>query len=969
MSEEVPLLCFDLSFNEEIQTYIPSAYLVEITEKELRYVLKNANIQVLKSYGIKPNEAEQKLLDLCKLLEIESITTKFNYKNKAKKPLSILWADKNIKQVIEAYIFRKLNIFISEISQQKLPLSLNLEKINTFGQHQILYASSVLLPLLQFVKTEQGITYTLQLTNKNKKFYPSDKQITLLLNEPGWVVINRTLYALQDINANKLNPFLNKKSIEIAPKNMKLYFEKFIKDVVKKVSIEAEGFQLKQTDTLTHCSIEPMYHLFSNNYVVQLKFQYEEVFFYSSESKKTHVNLTMDSENEFYIIQTNRNKEAENTYIQKLIQLNFIEVEKGLFSLKPLELLEKKYENIYYLIHNKSTLNELNIQVEDFEIKQRIVRSYNGVISSKMNEKTDWFDVNMEITCGEFIFSFTKLFNHLKTGNRFFELPDQSYFLIPEEWFATYKPIVEFGVTDNKMLKIQKNQYTLLNILNPQTESKEIFKHENIELKPTTQLKATLRPYQLAGAQWLWEHHQKGLGACLADDMGLGKTLQCIVLLDFYKKRLEEKKEQEPISLDLFINPQHDKKSLQTLIVCPSSLVFNWHQEFKKFAPHIIVRIHTGKDREKSSSSLIYSDITITSYSIILRDIEWFKSHRFSYLILDESQQIKNKDSKIFKAINQIETQHKISLSGTPIENSLSDLWSQMQFVNPNLLGDYKKFDHYFKKPIEKLQDELAISELKLLVKPYILRRTKEQVLQDLPPLTEQVFYSELTPPQKEIYETTKSAARNQLLTVVTQESINKLMILNTLLKLRKLSNHPVLEEKESKIESGKFNDVTLYLETLIKSKQKTLIFSSFVEHLKLYTDWCVQRDVPFALLTGGTKVENREAEINKFQENKEVNLFFISLKAGGVGLNLTKASFVLLLDPWWNPFAEKQAIGRAHRIGQEQHVNVVRFIAKDTIEEKIIKLQEKKILISDAIIDMELMPLEMINNLDYLLT
>lgn len=969
MSENTPLLCFDLSFNEEIQTYLPSAYLVEIKEQELGYVLKNANTQVLKSYGVKPNEAEQKLLDLCKLLEIESITAKFNYKNKTRKSLSFFWADKNLKQIIEAYIFRNLRVFVSEITQHELPLSLNIQKTNTFSQHQILFGTNDLVPLLQFVKTELGITYTLQLKNKNKTFYPSDKQVTLLLNEPGWIVVNRKIYKLQSINGNKLKPFLNKKNIEIPPKNTQVYFEKFIKDVVKKVTIEADGFQIQQVDKLSNCWIEPIYHLFSNNYVFQLKFQYEEVNFNSSEIKKTHVSLAIDSNNEFYIVQTNRNFELENNFYQQLKQLNVIEVEKGLFSIKTLESLEKKYENVHFLINKRFELEKMGIQVSDFEIKQKIVRSNQGVVHSKMQEKTDWFDVNMQITCGEFSFSFTKIINHLKTGNRFFELPDQTYFMIPEEWFTMYKPIIEFGMIENETLLIQKNQYTLLNILNPNTKPTETFKYENIKLEPTNQLKATLRPYQMAGAQWLWEHHQKRLGACLADDMGLGKTLQCIALLDFYKKTLEEKNEQEFFPLDLFSSSQNTQKPLKSLIVCPSSLVFNWFNEFEKFAPHLTVNLHTGKNRQKTTNLLVNSDITITSYSIILRDIAWFKSHKFTYLILDESQQIKNKDSKIFTSINQIDTQHKISLSGTPIENSLSDLWSQMQFINPNLLGDYKKFDNYFKKPIEKLQDETAISELKLLVKPYILRRTKEQVLHDLPPLTEQIFYSELTQKQKELYETEKSAARNQLLALSMPESVNKLVVLNTLMKLRLLSNHPVLDEKDSNVESGKFNDVTLYLETLLKSGQKTLIFSSFVKHLNLYKDWCLQRDIPFSLLTGETQVIHREAEIVKFQENKEVNLFFISLKAGGVGLNLTKASFVILLDPWWNPFAEKQAVGRAHRIGQEQHVNVVRFIAKDTIEEKILKLQEKKIMISDAIIDMEHFPLEIIDNLSYLLT
>ena len=355
-----------------------------------------------------------------------------------------------------------------------------------------------------------------------------------------------------------------------------------------------------------------------------------------------------------------------------------------------------------------------------------------------------------------------------------------------------------------------------------------------------------------------------------------------------------------------------------------------------------------------------------TSYSIIHRDISILEKYDFRYLILDESQYIKNKNSKIFKAINKISTGHKIALSGTPIENSLDDLWSQMQFINPDILGSYAFFMENFKNPIEKKQNEEVLAELKNLIQPYILRRTKEQVLKDLPELTEQIYYCDMDPEQEKLYEKEKSKARNFLLK--TDGSPDKISIINTLMKLRQLSNHPKMVDQESEIDSGKFIAVTNYLENLVKAKQKVIIFSSFVTNLNFYTDWCKENKIEFCEITGETPADKREQQVKMFQEKKNPLLFFISLKAGGVGLNITKASYVLFLDPWWNPFAEKQGVARAHRIGQLNKVNVIRFISKNTVEEKIIKLQENKKLLSDSLLEESYINDEIEGNLEYIL-
>ncbi|WP_051336107.1 DEAD/DEAH box helicase [Aquimarina latercula] len=535
-------------------------------------------------------------------------------------------------------------------------------------------------------------------------------------------------------------------------------------------------------------------------------------------------------------------------------------------------------------------------------------------------------------------------------------MDDETIFIIPLEWMTRYKKLANFGKVKEDSILVNKGNYTLL---------KEIVDPEELEIKDTidlkyqssSKLKATLRPYQEEGVKWLVKHQGNHLGACLADDMGLGKTLQTIATLVFSKEQLKtEQSTPKTVRLDLFSDPLEIKTYLKALIVLPSSLIFNWAQEILKFAPHLTITKYIGSDRKKIAPYLETYDIILTTYTTLAKDISILQKTTFTYLITDESQQIKNKESKIFKAINDINATHKISLSGTPIENSLSDLWSQMEFINPGMLGSFPFFKDHFKIPIEKYQNEERIKELKTLIEPFILRRTKEQVAKDLPELSEQIIYTEMLNEQEKAYESQKSAARNLLLGI-DPIATNKIHVLNTLTKLRQLANHPKLLDSTTEDSSCKFKDVTSYLETLAKSHKKALVFSSFVSHLEIYQTWCKAQNISFVSLTGQTKNADREKIVNEFQKNDSISLFFISLKAGGVGLNLTKASYVVLLDPWWNPFIEKQAIARAHRIGQNNNVMVTRFITKNTIEEKILQLQERKQHLSDEIIDIDTIP------------
>jgi non-specific serine/threonine protein kinase len=790
-----------------------------------------------------------------------------------------------------------------------------------------------------------------------------NSSVDVLLDEPGWLIIDKKLGQLKDLNSKKLSPFLTKKSIEIPSKLVDNYFKNFIPEIAKKIDIQATGFEIELRDTIISCTIQPVYDFFKNCYYLNLFFDYNGYSFDSGKTKKTHSFVDFSIINEPKIIQFKRSAD-EILYTDKLLEIGFIKIKNELLGLNSETEISDPYTNIQFVIDRKEELKNLGFTIQNLKLESKEIITENHTVSASKETTGDWFDIKIIITIGTYTINFSDIIPNIKSKERLFLLPDGNYFLIPLEWFSKYSSLAKLAKTEDGNVLLRKSNFTALDAI-PEIKN-DIEPIYEAEYVASDLLKATLRPYQIDGVKWLLGHFNSNLGACLADDMGLGKTLQTLAVLVAVQEQLGFTT--KTTNFDLFQNETTvEREPLKTLIVLPSSLVFNWYNEAAKFTPHFSKMQYVGNDRKLLASRLDSCDLIFTSYSIVHRDISILEKVNFRYLILDESQYIKNKNSKIFKAINKINTYNKIALSGTPIENSLDDLWSQMEFINPEILGSYNFFAENFKIPIEKKQDENSLSELKNLIQPYILRRTKEQVLKDLPELTEQIYYCDMDPEQEKLYEQEKSKARNFLLKT-DGSSPDKISIINTLMKLRQLSNHPKMVDQESEIDSGKYIAVTHYLESLVKGKQKTIIFSSFVTNLNFYTDWCKENKIAFCEITGETPASKREQQVKLFQEKEEPLLFFISLKAGGVGLNITKASYVLFLDPWWNPFAEKQGVGRAHRIGQLNKVNVIRFISKNTVEEKIIKLQENKKLLSDSLLEESFVNDEIEVNLDYIL-
>ncbi|MCQ2744204.1 MAG: DEAD/DEAH box helicase [bacterium] len=447
---------------------------------------------------------------------------------------------------------------------------------------------------------------------------------------------------------------------------------------------------------------------------------------------------------------------------------------------------------------------------------------------------------------------------------------------------------------------------------------------------------AEFREYQVKGFNWLWFLYQYGLNGILADDMGLGKTLQALALLQKAK--------------------QVDGP-MPTLVIAPTTVVFNWENEIQKFTPDLTCLKIQGAERKSLFKEIPNYDIIITSYALVRRDIAKLKKYKFRYVILDESQNIKNAISQTAQSVKELVSDHKLALSGTPIENKLEELWSVFDFLMPGFLFNVAEFNYRYVTPIMERQDKTVEKRLKLQIFPFILRRMKRDVAKDLPDKVENMAYCELTDEQKDFYLEVLDSTKEELFKSIELNGLEKsrMSIFSALLRLRQICCHPKLYDKEhvkGVIQSGKFEYLKGMLEQIIQEKHRVLLFSQFVDMLDIIKGWLERTGIPYEYLTGKTK--DREAAVNNFNNNPNIPIFLISLKAGGTGLNLTGADYVIHYDPWWNPAVEDQATDRAYRIGQTKKVFVYRLITKNTVEEKIQKIKGRKRDLVDSVVSID---------------
>ncbi len=569
-----------------------------------------------------------------------------------------------------------------------------------------------------------------------------------------------------------------------------------------------------------------------------------------------------------------------------------------------------------------------------------------GSFSMNVTTTVDWFELDGYIDFDGVEVPLPRLLEAIRNRHKYVRLDDGTRGMLPSEWLQQFGSLVDLGNGDEETLRFSPSQALLLDsLLAAQEQAVQVdapFARIRERLrtfegiapgKEPRGFHGQLRGYQKDGLGWLHFLREFRFGGCLADDMGLGKTVQVLALLQSRRTR--------PL--------KRGQTRLPSLAVVPKSLVFNWMDEAERFAPRLRVGDYTGPDRKALLDQLDQYDLLVTTYGTLRRDIVRLKEQRFDYAILDESQAIKNANSQAAKACRLLQADHRLAMTGTPIENHLGELWSLFEFLNPGMLGRSRTFRELIKQGGE---DDGALQLLSRSLRPFLLRRTKQQVLSELPEKTEQTLYCEMGAKQRKLYDEMREYYRRSLAQRVEQMGLEraKIHVLEALLRLRQAACHPgLLDDNRAGESSAKLDLLLEQLREIVAEDHKALVFSQFTSLLAIVRQQLDRLGLAYEYLDGRSR--NRKQRVQRFQEDPECSLFLISLKAGGHGLNLTAADYVFILDPWWNPAVESQAIDRAHRLGQTRNVFAYRLICRDTVEDKIIELQRSKRELAEAIV------------------
>lgn len=904
-------------------------------------------------------------------------------------------AEKDRRQLLESYLERRRSRIFELLRNKRIFISSH--DGEPMGK-EIQFAPLPARVIFNFKRYYIETRYKVIIKYQDQTLPLREKPSYLLCQNPGLILIDQTIYELANgkadafrlpsadlirdkttpVDGAKVKAFLSKEFISIArgagqwQSKSRLedieynYYSKFIAGMIAEYEVEFEGFVITENKTTPVAKLilkeevpgkvlSLMPSLFTadgeeeeaavpdetlaataiedRNLVFQLKYLYGNMEVFGLNDASCTVLMDTNYE-EIKFAKTRRDIDWEET-ISKYLRDKGLRLVNGSASMpltdgvRWLQTLEEAKPWPFDIIQSKESQHRFSMVKPKMELK--------------ITEQSDWFELDAVIQFGDVIIPFRKLWTLIKSGKQHFALPNGEIAVIPAEWYEYYAELFALARKEasdqQEKLVLEASHLQLIQELGQSQRAVISFQSKLQNLKGFTEIhpypmpdtfKGTLRPYQKAGFDWLRFLEEYKFGGCLADDMGLGKTVQTLALL-------AAQKEQD--------------NAATSLLIAPTSLIYNWRREAAKFAPELSVHTFIGPYRERDPDYFDQIDVVMTSYGTTRSDIDFLRSYEFHTIILDESQAIKNPGSQIAKCVNQLRAKHRFILTGTPLENSTMDLWSQMNFINPGLLGSQSFFKEHFQLPIEKKDDKDKKRRLHHMIKPFILRRTKDQVATDLPPKIENLHLSMMTPAHREAYDAAKDHYRGLILERIAQEGFAKsqLHVLQGLTQLRQMANHPILTDPDYQGDSGKFEDITYKLEEVLSENHKVLVFSQFVKHLALIKAWLDARKIPYAYLDGSTR--DREAQVDKFQNQTEIRIFLLSIKAGGTGLNLTAADYVFLLDPWWNPAIESQAIDRAHRIGQTKNVIIYKFITEDSVEERIMKLQDaKKSLVSSLI-------------------
>ncbi|MBF9253044.1 DEAD/DEAH box helicase family protein [Pontibacter sp. 172403-2] len=938
-------------FEHEYLGYLFESFVVQINTKgQLTLQHQNISAKNADEFASRLDASDFKLITLIDQIQQDTVLKRFSSKKVS--PVDFFLkvydagkGDKALQETISHYIQGRMGK-IMELLRHKMTFIMGKDGEPTWKRIQL--APEKATVLFHFMRNQDNTHYFPTIKYGGQKLEFQYRDAALICYEPAWLLLNDTVYSFEKaIDGKKLQPFLNKKFIVVPRSVEENYYSKFVAPLVESFDVHAKGFDIraekyKPSPFLTFTEIKgadapalltrakpERGAVISDKILFDLSFKYGAYMVQTQEAKR--VSVSMEKTPDSYIFhKLIRDVNYEKEFVKELGK-RALEVKNG-------RVVLDKSDAFAWLNSNLLELEELGFTVQQGE--QGGKNYFIGDISVQVGitETNDWFDIYGTVRFGAFEIPFIRLKNHILTKNNEFQLPNGQIAIIPEEWFTQYIELFAFSEGEERLM-LKKHHMALVNDLqegNLATVTltrrlERLREFETIDDQPMPAgFVGELRPYQKAGYNWLHFVQNYKFGGCLADDMGLGKTVQTLAMLQHRKEKGAE---------------------AASLLVMPTSLVYNWQNEAQKFTPGLRILNYTGTYRDKNVTQFENYDVVLTSYGIVRLDAELLKTYYFDYIILDESQAIKNPDSTTSRAARSLKSRHRLILTGTPVENSTMDLWAQMSFINPGLLGNQHFFRKEFLKPIEKEKDEQKTRKLHALIKPFILRRHKSQVAKELPEKVEHTTFCKMTEEQEHAYEETKSYYRNKILTNLEEHGPGntQFMLLQGLTKLRQIANHPLMTDTDYEGESGKLKEVLRMTKNVVGKGHKVLIFSQFVKHLDIIRHALDDRGITYAYLDGNTK--DRQAQVALFQNDAAIQVFLISLKAGGVGLNLTAADYVFILDPWWNPAVEAQAIDRAHRIGQQKTVFTYKFITKDTVEEKILALQNRKIqLVTDLI-------------------
>ncbi|MEJ8804329.1 DEAD/DEAH box helicase [Pontibacter sp. H249] len=940
-------------FEHEYLGYLFESFVVQVNTKgQLTLQHQNISVKNADEFASRLDAIDFKLIPLIDQIQQEAVLKRFATKKMSAADFFLKVydpekGDKALQENISHYIQARMGKILELLRHDKNTFIMGKDGEPTYKRIQL--APEKASVLFHFMRNEDNTHYFPRIRYAGEKLDFQYKNASLICYEPAWLMLNDVVYSFdKPIDGKKLQPFLNKKFIAIPRSMEENYYSKFVAPLMESFDVFAKGFDVKDekyeaSPFLTFSEImaadAPVAKVNGNGdhkteradskILFNLAFRYGGHIVQTQEPKR--ISVSMEKTTDSYVFhKLIRDLNREKDFAKELNK-RALEVKNG-------QAILDKNEAFAWLNNNLQGLEELGFTIQQSQKSGKNYFIGEITLDVGITEKNDWFDIYGTVRFGEFEIPFIKLKNHILTKNNEFILPNGQIAVIPEEWFTQYIELFAFAEGED-LLTLRKHHMALVNDLQngnlaTVTMSRKLEKLREFDTIEDQPLPAgflgELRPYQKAGYNWLHFVQNYKFGGCLADDMGLGKTVQTLAMLQHRKENGAES---------------------ASLLVMPTSLVYNWLNEAQKFTPSLRILNYTGTYREKNVELFSEYDVVLTSYGIVRLDAELLKTYYFDYIILDESQAIKNPDSNTSRSVREMKSRHRLILTGTPVENSTMDLWSQMSFINPGLLGNQHFFRNEFLKPIEKDKDEQKTRRLHALIKPFILRRHKSQVARELPAKIENTTFCKMTEEQEHAYEETKSYYRNKILKNLEENGPGntQFMLLQGLTKLRQIANHPLMTDPGYEGSSGKLKEVIHKTKDVVSKGHKVLIFSQFVKHLEIIKRSLDKREIKYTYLDGNTK--NRHQQVERFQNDESIQVFLISLKAGGVGLNLTAADYVFILDPWWNPAVEAQAVDRAHRIGQQNTVFTYKFITKDTVEEKILALQNRKIqLVTDLI-------------------